>query len=523
MPATWFAFFFFQLIVAQRPPAEPAPSLPWYYSAGSQHFPQLFATDLQDRTFASTLANSTDEYVLIDFYAPWCPHCQHFAPDYERLSLAIRQLDENATRDAKASKAGDLRATAATNATILSATLDCVRYARTCEFWGVDSFPTLLWGRRTDWLQRNLSKLESIDVDRTADNVAFWINNRTNASLNPSLVSKAEMNRLLLQHRPSTKSTDLAAGANAAHGNVLGEAANAWDVQLALALWLRQIFDHHAFQRYPRDEHQSNHNESSEPISGDPHKALFDLVDVLAVRFPEVSNGGSCRKSLVALQDRLRHNITSVVEALTPELVKFNADRLESLWRLCDTDWAAYSSGWQSCRGTWPGKRGFTCGLWNLFHVLAARSDDSSALSDLQTVRTAVLYFFDCEECRNHFQQIPIPDGDHLSRSEAQLWWWAAHNYVNERVKRLEEQYDDGDPGFPKVQWPTQSQCPSCRSTGQPSASKRTLRLRGPATSALSISSASIKVGKPRLDWNVSEVSAFLDRFYGKPRLASEL
>lgn len=515
MPITWSGFFFFQLIVAQRPPEKPAPSLPWYYSAGSQHFPQLFATDLQDATFVPIIANSTDEYVLVDFYAPWCPHCQHFAPDYERLSLAIRQLDENVTKDAKARQAGDLRAArASANTTILSATLDCVRYARTCDFWGVESYPTLLWGRRTDWLQRSVSKLVSIDVDRTADNVAFWINNHTNASLNPSLVSKAEMNRLLLQHRPSTWNTDLAAGAHAVHGHAPGEAANSWDVQLALALWLRQIFDHHAFWRYSRDDHQSNHDGNS----GDPHKALFDLVDLLAVRFPEVSKGGLCRKSLGDLQDRLRHNITSVVEPLSDELVRFNADRLESLWRLCDTDWAAYSSGWQTCRGTWPGKRGFTCGLWNLFHVLAARSDDSSALSDLQVVRTAVLYFFDCEECRDHFEQIPTPDGDHLSRSEAQLWWWRAHNNVNDRVKRLEEQYDDGDPGFPKVQWPSESQCPSCRSSREPSASKRTLRLRGPATSALSVRSASVEVAKFDLEWNLTAVSTFLDGFYSKPR-----
>ena len=23
---------------------------------------------------------------FVNFYAPWCPHCQHFAPDYERLA-----------------------------------------------------------------------------------------------------------------------------------------------------------------------------------------------------------------------------------------------------------------------------------------------------------------------------------------------------------------------------------------------------------------------------------------------------
>lgn len=515
----WLALSFLQLIVAQQPPAEPV--LPWYAEASSQHFPQLFATDLQDSTFASILANSTDEYVLVDFYAPWCPHCQHFAPDYERLALAIRELDKDVVKNAKAMQLGasSLKAPkgkATAKTTILSATYDCVRYAHTCDFFGVNQFPTLLWGRRTDWLARKVSRLVEVDVDRNADSVASWINNRTHSNINPSHFSKADVNRLLLQNRTMAETAGSARTGGSAHRRQDREVANAWDAQLALALWFRQIFDHHAFQKDARPGVEGNPDGAS-------HKTLYDLVDVLAARFPEVSKEAPCRKSLLALQDRLRNNVSSVLEPVGfGDLVRFNADRLEHEWRLCDTNWTAYSSGWHSCQPTWPGKRGFTCGLWNLFHMVAAQSDDKSAYNDMQVVRKAVMTFFDCQECRDHFAGIPGPDKPTLSRREAQLWWWQTHNHVNARVKTLEAQYDDGDPGFPKVQWPTEVQCPECysaysvpRAPSLAQASRRTLRLRG-LSEAVS-SSAPKKGANARTQWNLPEVSAFLERYYGKP------
>ena len=54
------------------------------------------------------------------FYAPWCPHCQHFAPKYEVVGEHF---------------AGDHR--------VRVAALDCVAHHATCGEQGVKGFPTM--------------------------------------------------------------------------------------------------------------------------------------------------------------------------------------------------------------------------------------------------------------------------------------------------------------------------------------------------------------------------------------------
>lgn len=219
-----------------------------------------------------------------------------------------------------------------------------------------------------------------------------------------------------------------------------------------------------------------------------------------------------------------------------------NPDDLEGQWRLCDRDWSEFKEGWHQCKGTWPGKRGFTCGLWNMFHFLAAHTTDEKALSDLHTVRNAVAHFFDCQECRDHFMQIPVPQDESWTRRDAQLWWWNAHNVVNRRVGKLEEMYDDGDPGYPKSQWPTEAECPKCRRPG-PVQGARRLRLRRTSAETVSASgtvsaappiantsSLAQEDGKPldvavesvtlaeavdREHWDLDEVARFLQMQYG--------
>merc|ERR1719503_178823 len=113
-------------------------------------------------------------------------------------------------------------------------------------------------------------------------------------------------------------------------------------------------------------------------------------------------------------------------------------------------------AGWHQCKGTFPNKRGYTCGLWNIAHFLAGQSDDASALSDLQKVRSAFDHFFASPEDRIRYMALPVPDA-HLkwTARDAKLWWWNVHNIVSHTVKQNEEDTLDGDPAYPKAQWPS--------------------------------------------------------------------
>lgn len=492
---------------------------PWYWSA---HFQQRFAEDWSNTTFDSYLRNSTAEYVLVEFYAPWCSHCQLFKPEFERLSQAIRHLNEDV--------GGKMEARTATSITILPAALDCVRNAKMCDFFGVDSYPTLLWGSRTDWLEttcfhepsnrlrfqcaNTVNKLNEIKAQTfnsalTADNVAGWISNRTSAAL-VNLLSNAGTERDAYRHLFEGSTETMVQDARTIS---MEDTADLWDAQLAVAMWLRQIFDKHRFTRPSSSDAASKSDRGGRDTSLDvPFEVLTDFVDVLTRRFPDVEKSSPCRESLVGLQETLRNELGEVVESESFGRFRIDADSLEKKWTLCGTDWKIYGSGWHSCRSTLPGKRGFTCGLWNLLHMLAAQATDEAALADLQKIRQAILRFFDCQACRDHFARFQAPNATNMSRREAQLWWWQAHNAVNSRVKQIEEQAQSGDPGFPKMQWPSKAHCPACRSQVVPEQafilqnSKGYPSLRGAAVSAAE---------EAREHWNLDEVANFLDRFYG--------
>jgi thiol oxidase len=553
------ALFLIPTIVAQQEEEE----APWWAAISSYHFPHLYAMDLED--FVPQLQNTSADFVLIDFYAPWCPHCQHFAPDYERLALAIQRFDNQGTEEAVDKKPS-----------ILSATVDCVRFSSICDFWGVHQYPTLMWGRREDWLKRaqivqppqkpqqqssdstqsdsSGEDINVIEMDGTAESVAKWINNRTKFGLDISGISKREVVRLLHQSEATHKKVS-----TALHSTNSG--ADVWDAELATGLLLRDILEHHAFEDeveeevHARRKSRKGHRKHVKPAlksRNTTRGAFVSFVKLLGNRFPNRHGrkGSSCRDSLAELHSQLRNNwadLTQEVRTLQnmkthQRLVMINPDDLEGQWRLCDRDWSEFKEGWHQCKGTWPGKRGFTCGLWNMFHFLAAHTTDEKALSDLHTVRNAVAHFFDCQECRDHFMQIPVPQDESWTRRDAQLWWWNAHNVVNRRVGKLEEMYDDGDPGYPKSQWPTEAECPKCRPPS-PVQGARRLRLRRTSAETVSasgtvsaappianISSLAQEDGKPldvavesvtlaeavdREHWDLDEVARFLQMQYG--------
>jgi len=77
--------------------------------------------DLDDKNFDSIVLNSNKD-VLAEFYAPWCGHCKHLAPDYEKVANAF---------------AGDKD--------VVVAKLDADNYKDLAGRYGVSGFPTLIW------------------------------------------------------------------------------------------------------------------------------------------------------------------------------------------------------------------------------------------------------------------------------------------------------------------------------------------------------------------------------------------
>lgn len=122
------------------------------------------------------------------------------------------------------------------------------------------------------------------------------------------------------------------------------------------------------------------------------------------------------------------------------------------------------TSRWIGCTSSKSGLRGFTCGLWQLFHFMTVQAAENDISTDplevLQAMHGYIKYFFGCSDCSNHFQTMANNRKiwSTASKDDAILWLWSSHNVVNKRLAGDETE----DPLFPKIQFPTKESCEKC-------------------------------------------------------------
>ncbi|CAE8648429.1 unnamed protein product, partial [Polarella glacialis] len=94
-------------------------ALPHETSAGL--FPSSpHVLELREDTFEAAVISSHQVW-FVDFYAAWCPHCQNFAPTWDRIA------SEYAT-DAR---------------TVSFGAMDCAVFDNFCSGIGIDGYPQL--------------------------------------------------------------------------------------------------------------------------------------------------------------------------------------------------------------------------------------------------------------------------------------------------------------------------------------------------------------------------------------------
>lgn len=157
------------------------------------------------------------------------------------------------------------------------------------------------------------------------------------------------------------------------------------------------------------------------------------------------------------------------------------------------------SSKWIGCRPSVAGRRGFSCGLWQLFHYLTVQATNSDRSHDplevLQAIHGFVKHFFGCTQCSLHFQEMAKHNNiwKVTTKDEAVLWLWTAHNEVNQRLAGDHTE----DPAFPKAQYPLHTACSQCH--------KQRIPVHG-------ITPSDHTVDLPH--WDTSEILYYLRRVY---------
>ncbi|XP_068186278.1 dnaJ homolog subfamily C member 10 [Antennarius striatus] len=123
------------------------------------------SVDLTPESFRSQVLSGQDHWVL-DFYAPWCGPCQHFAPEFEVLAQLLK---------------GEVRA----------GKLDCQAHHQTCQSAGITAYPTV---RFYPFLgqKRNLQSGEYIS-SRDANTIADIIRKRLQQLPQFKTISKDEL------------------------------------------------------------------------------------------------------------------------------------------------------------------------------------------------------------------------------------------------------------------------------------------------------------------------------------------
>lgn len=187
-------------------------------------------------------------------------------------------------------------------------------------------------------------------------------------------------------------------------------------------------------------------------IGGDKRKALRMFLNVVLKYFPLTNNG---RTMLFELSEK--------VNAFDPV---YGVDVTKIINKIDDPKAKMFSSNpqWLACDGSSSKHRGYPCGLWKLFHYMtvnAALSNSDQPKEVLEAMHGYIKHFFGCADCSQHFQKMTENRNINgvSSADDAVLWLWASHNVVNNRLAGDTTE----DPEYPKIQFPTQSNCPTCR------------------------------------------------------------
>jgi thiol oxidase len=393
------------------------------------------AIHLSEKDFDDRIAmTKADEHCLMEFFAPWCPHCQNFGPTYERIA-ALYNKGENWANPTEGHERPQ------PHVTVMS--VDCVANGHLCSHFDVRGYPTVLFGKCGQFAKehkaRHSEKLEKISPNTDAEVMVNRVNEALNAEHELIPIPADDQKPPIAD--AEKKDVDVEAEAPHAdledieHATVL-----AYDQMTSAALLRPTARDSFvSFMRLMADAH---------PVAAckDGSRALMQRIDK---QWPEHSKPAD----------------TDAFNKIRRQL----ADH-----RVCG-DGHVGPLTWRQCEGSEEGKRGYTCGLWLLFHSLAARSvvpasskNDYVGATWLATVSRWVENFFPCDDCRTHFIAM-VNEADGVgkvaTKTDGVLWSWRAHNRVNARLSEQEsrgEAVGSGDPKFPKTQWPTRGLCPGC-------------------------------------------------------------
>ena len=388
------------------------------------------------------LYSSKQGHRLVLFYLPWCPHCQAYVPTYIGLARRMREIT-----------------TAHNLPAIDFFAMSCSPNKNICKDQHVSGVPgiKIFPAGSTEFTAVNPLTLHPFQILRTLD-VFVGANFEEEEKEAGETAVKVPQGNFRKGKNPATSRAEIHESRKIIKRNKVDLYADAY----------------RSFHFAMKTEVYMNG-----PLQEKPRAALGAWLLLLQNTVP---TGWRLQKLLLAL------------------LVDFDAVVKDErkLLKILDRyppppGTSPGGSDWSPSCSNGDEDQGYTCGLWELFHIVtvgtveynenAISTDPTASLHTAavgQTLRNYIEHFFSCEVCRAHFlkayddctldrcHRLVDTVGEQKRWIQLPLWLAEEHNAVSHRLmlERVERSNNDLHLSKPRPEeaaaWPPPSDCPMC-------------------------------------------------------------
>ena len=422
-------------------------------------------TDVDNKRPAFIFDPQYEHHRIVEYYAHWCPHCQHFKPIYIKFARAMDEL---------LTSIGTSSGTAPT--VIEYHAISCVPNTKLCKNQNVKGYPHVKYyeagsteGKVIKHFELHpLTMLRLFGIPTTPGG-----GGGTQQLPHAAIADSGSLNNNYLK-QPSNG--QLSSGNPPYFMDRISQNELFHDAHLSFDFTMRTAI-----------------YATSESLEGDRKQTLKDFLVLLQRTLPPASN---MQPVVDELLQRFDTEVIQGEEMLNSILDNHPIPPEQKDWSSACTQ-----------HGT-----GYTCGLWMLFHLITigfvewnsyVTIHEWSGINPIKaadTIRDFIFHYFLCEECRmhfvneydscsydrcnrlvdNHIKEGPLntePDFVNKQWIQFPLWLYETHNGVNKRLhnERLElrkKQQEGGNPADgvdydsfltdSDVMWPPKLTCPSC-------------------------------------------------------------
>ncbi|DAZ93089.1 TPA: hypothetical protein N0F65_010250 [Lagenidium giganteum] len=394
-------------------------------------------TYLTDDNWDEQLAQDEKPW-LVDFYHPFCPHCKHFVPTYEEVAAYYK-----------------------TEGSIHIGAISCMDHVK-CRRVGIKGFPTLM---AFNFNRKELGENHRVVGTHTLEEVIELVDKiKLEAKINetgthpPNENGSAGEATKLPTTEAASKEDEAKPGEQ--------QRKEIWEESTKESSKITRIQDAASAFIFGLKQGVFMGREYLEDLELD---ALREWLRVVSQTFP-----GSINREIIAkLYERVQHIGLldyDTWERYVNEWQASAADHFHTAESKLDftglevPEWQRMSNLFAGQGNAYHACALYTCGQWNMFHMMTMNPPEKDARSEelmvsvIATMRRFMKHFFGCVQCRDHFLEYNNLDMVKKINSAEnkpialKRWLWEMHNAVNKRLVH--------------PIWPKPNICPTCGEDG---------------------------------------------------------